>query len=159
MPYELSPYTASESNQFSMKFRLFLVTSASLGPTRLDLGVCLNWVMTGGIMASVSSNLAQTKVRNVGRIGVPTGQNHHTYRRPEQSMSVYRILCFKQRRKVTTDNTMKSNRRVLQLLSGSSVLHASRCKWKSKRTWRVGFWSSTKDRSSLHKKLCRAMVC
>ena len=71
VPYELSPHIASESNQFSMQLRLFLVTSASLGPTRLDPSICLNWVMAGGIMALVRSNLAQTKVRNVGRIGVP----------------------------------------------------------------------------------------
>ena len=60
-----------------MQLRLFSVTFASLGPTRLDLCVCLNWVMAGGIMALVRSKLAQMKVRNVGRIGVPYSENWH----------------------------------------------------------------------------------
>ena len=50
------------------------------------------------------------------KFGVQAEQHHRAYRRLEQSVSLDQILCFKHRRKVSRDNTIKYNRRTLQLL-------------------------------------------
>ena len=50
------------------------------------------------------------------KFGVQAEQSIPAYRRLEQSVPLNRILCFKHRRKVSRDNTIKYNRRTLQLL-------------------------------------------
>ena len=50
------------------------------------------------------------------RFGVQAEQDCPAYRSLEQSVSLNGILCFKHRRKVSRDNTVKYNRRTLQLL-------------------------------------------
>ena len=50
------------------------------------------------------------------KFGVQAEQGHCAYRRLEQSVSLDQILCFKHRRKVSRDNTIKYSRRTLQLL-------------------------------------------
>ena len=50
------------------------------------------------------------------KFGVQAEKDHRAYRRPEQSVSLDQVLCFKHRRKVSRDNTIKYNRRTLQLL-------------------------------------------
>ena len=52
------------------------------------------------------------------RFGVQAEQDCPAYRCLEQSVSLDRILCFKHRRKVSRDNTVKYKRRTLQLLPG-----------------------------------------
>ena len=52
--------------------------------------------------------------------GVQAEQDHCAYRRLEQSVSLDQILCFKHRRKVSRHNTIKYNRRTLQLLPGET---------------------------------------
>ena len=52
------------------------------------------------------------------RLGVQAEQDRPAYRCLEQSVSLDRILCFKHRRKVSRDNTVKYKRRTLQLLPG-----------------------------------------
>ena len=54
------------------------------------------------------------------KFGVPAEQDHIAYRRLEQSVSLSQILCFKHRRKVSRDNTIKYHRRTLQLLPGET---------------------------------------
>ena len=54
------------------------------------------------------------------KFGVPAEQDHIAYRRLEQSVSLDQVLCFKHRRKVSRDNTIKYNRRTLQLLPGET---------------------------------------
>ena len=50
------------------------------------------------------------------KFGVQAEQGHCAYRLLEQSVSLDQILCFKHRRKVSRDNTIKYSRRTLQLL-------------------------------------------
>ena len=50
------------------------------------------------------------------KFGVQAEQDCPAYRSLEQSVSLHGILCFKHRRKVSRDNTVKYNRRTLQLL-------------------------------------------
>ena len=50
------------------------------------------------------------------KFGVQAEQDCPAYRFLEQSVSLDGILCFKNRRKVSRDNTIKYNRRTLQLL-------------------------------------------
>ena len=52
------------------------------------------------------------------RFGVQAEQDCPAYRCLEQSVSLDRTLCFKHRRKVSRDNTVKYKRRTLQLLPG-----------------------------------------
>ena len=52
------------------------------------------------------------------KFGVQAEQSILAYRRLEQSVSLHQILCFKHHRKVSRDNTIKYNRRTLQLLPG-----------------------------------------
>ena len=52
------------------------------------------------------------------RVSVPAKQDRPAYRLLEQSVCLDRILCFKHRRKVSRDNTVKYKRRTLQLLPG-----------------------------------------
>ena len=54
------------------------------------------------------------------KFGVQAEQGHCAYRRLEQSVSLDQILCFKHRRKVSRDNTIKYSRRTLQLLPGKT---------------------------------------
>ena len=54
------------------------------------------------------------------RFGVQAEQDHRAYRRLEQPVPLDQILCFKHRRKVSRDNTIKYNRRTLQLLPGGT---------------------------------------
>ena len=54
------------------------------------------------------------------KFGVQAEQSILAYRRLEQSVSLHQILCFKHRRKVSRDNTIKYNRRTLQLLPGGT---------------------------------------
>ena len=54
------------------------------------------------------------------KFGVKAEQDHRAYRRPEQPVSLDQVLCFKHRRKVSRDNTIKYNRRTLQLLPGGT---------------------------------------
>ncbi len=54
------------------------------------------------------------------RFGVQAEQDCLAYRRLEQSVSLDQILCFKHRRKVSRDNTVKYKRRTLQLLPDGS---------------------------------------
>jgi hypothetical protein len=51
-----------------------------------------------------------------GKFGVLAKQDHLAYRRLEQSVSLDQVLCFKHRRKVSRDNTIKYSRHTLQLL-------------------------------------------
>ena len=50
------------------------------------------------------------------KFGVQAERDCPAYRSLEQSVSLHGILCFKHRRKVSRDNTVKYNRRTLQLL-------------------------------------------
>ena len=50
------------------------------------------------------------------KFGVKAEQDCPAYRCLEESVSLDGILCFKHRRKVSRDNTVKYNRRTLQLL-------------------------------------------
>ena len=50
--------------------------------------------------------------------GVPAEHSSVAYRPMESSVSLDQILCFKHRRKVARDNTVKYNWRTLQLLPG-----------------------------------------
>ena len=50
------------------------------------------------------------------KFGVQAEQDCPAYRSLEQSVSLHGILCFKHRRKVSRDNTVKYNRHTLQLL-------------------------------------------
>ena len=50
------------------------------------------------------------------KIGVQAEQDRPAYRSLKQSVSLDGILCFKHRRKVSRDNTVKYRRRTLQLL-------------------------------------------
>ena len=50
------------------------------------------------------------------KFGVQAEQDRPAYRTLAQSVSLNGILCFKHRRKVSRDNTIKFNRRTLQLL-------------------------------------------
>ena len=54
------------------------------------------------------------------RFGVQAEQDHRAYRRLEQPAPLDQILCFKHRRKASRDNTIKYNRRTLQLLPGGT---------------------------------------
>ncbi len=54
------------------------------------------------------------------KFGVQAERDYRAYRRLEQSVSLDQILCFKHRRKVSRDNTVKYNRRTLQLLPGET---------------------------------------
>ena len=50
------------------------------------------------------------------RFGVPPAQSTNAYRSPRPDLNLAGILCFKHRRKVATDNTVKYNWHTLQLL-------------------------------------------
>ena len=50
------------------------------------------------------------------KFGVQAEQDQLAYRRLGQSEAVDQVLCFKHRRKVSRDNTIKYSRRTLQLL-------------------------------------------
>ena len=52
------------------------------------------------------------------KFGVPAERSSVAYRPMESSVSLDQILCFKHRRKVARDNTVKYNWRTLQLLPG-----------------------------------------
>jgi hypothetical protein len=52
------------------------------------------------------------------KFGVPAEHSSVAYRSMESSVSLDQILCFKHRRKVARDNTVKYNWRTLQLLPG-----------------------------------------
>ena len=52
------------------------------------------------------------------KFGVPAEHSGVAYRSMESSVSLDQILCFKHRRKVARDNTVKYNWRTLQLLPG-----------------------------------------
>ena len=52
------------------------------------------------------------------KFGVPAEHSSVAYRPMESSVSLDQILCFKHRRKVARDNTVKYNWRILQLLPG-----------------------------------------
>ena len=52
------------------------------------------------------------------KFGVPAEHSSVAYRPMESSMSLDQILCFKHRRKVARDNTVKYNWRTLHLLPG-----------------------------------------
>ena len=52
------------------------------------------------------------------KFGVPAEHSSVAYRSMESSLSLDQILCFKHRRKVATDNTVRYNWRTLQLLPG-----------------------------------------
>ena len=52
------------------------------------------------------------------KFGVPAEHSSVAYRPMESSVSLDQILCFKHRRKVARDNTVKYNWRTLQLLPG-----------------------------------------
>ena len=54
------------------------------------------------------------------RFGVQAEQDHRANRRLERSVSLDQILCFKHRRKVSRDNTIKYKRRTLQPLPGET---------------------------------------
>ena len=60
------------------------------------------------------------------KFGVQAEQGHCAYRRLEQSVSLDQILCFKHRRKVSRDNTIKYSRRTLQLLPGQDSSYLRR---------------------------------
>ena len=52
------------------------------------------------------------------KFGVPAEHSSVAYRPMESSVALDQILCFKHRRKVARDNTVKYNWRTLQLLPG-----------------------------------------
>jgi len=54
------------------------------------------------------------------KFGVQAEQDHPAYRSAEQSASLERILCFKRRRKVSRDNTVRYKQHTLQLLPEES---------------------------------------
>jgi len=54
------------------------------------------------------------------KFGVQAEQDHPAYRSAEQSASLERILCFKHRRKVSRDNTVRYKQHTLQLLPEES---------------------------------------
>ena len=71
-------------------------------------------------------------------------------------MSLDQILCFKHRRKVARDNTVKYNWRTLQLLPGKERLATPERSWRSMRAWTVSSSCSTGDARSPHRRRRRA---
>ena len=75
-------------------------------------------------------------------------------------MSLDRILCLKYRRKVSRDNTVKYNRRTLQLLPDvTRPTYAAGSRLRSRRTWMVGSWGNTKGRLSVPQRLRHVRAC
>ena len=73
------------------------------------------------------------------KFGVQAEQDCPAYRFLDQSVSLDRTPCFKHRRKVSRDNTVKYNRRTLQLLpDGTRPTYAGVQVLRSRRTWMAG---------------------
>ena len=92
------------------------------------------------------------------KFGVPAEHSSVAYRSMESSVSLDQILCFKHRRKVARDNTVKYNWRTLcsccLVRSGLATPERS---WRSMRAWTVSSSCSTGDARSPHRRRRRAL--
>ena len=91
------------------------------------------------------------------KFGVPAEHSSVAYRSMESSVALDQILCFKHRRKVARDNTVKYNWRTLQLLPGKERLATPERSWRSMRAWTVSSSCSTGDARSPHRRRRRAL--
>ena len=85
------------------------------------------------------------------RFGVPTQCPEPAFRPLQRDLPLEQVLCFKHRRRVARDNTVKYQRHTLQLLIQSAAATPERL-WRSWRDWTAGYRYTMRDASSLPRK-------
>ena len=85
------------------------------------------------------------------RFGVPTQCLEPAFRPLQRDLPLEQVLCFKHRRRVARDNTVKYQRHTLQLLIQSAAATPERL-WRSWRDWTAGYRYTMRDASSLPRK-------
>ena len=83
------------------------------------------------------------------RFKVPAQESEVAYRVVDEEMDLERILCFKYRRRVARDNTVRYRRRTLQILPGTEGRATPARPWMYLKAWTVTWQCSTKVASSL----------
>ena len=95
--------------------------------------------------------LKQFLLRFDRRFGVPTQCPEPAFRPLQRDLPLEQVLCFKHRRRVARDNTVKYQRHTLQLLIQSAAATPERL-WRSWRDWTAGYRYTMRDASSLPRK-------
>ena len=86
------------------------------------------------------------------RFGVPPQCSEPAFRPLDPESCLEQVLCFKHRRKVARDNTVRFQLCTLQLLPAPERPAMPRRRWKSLKGWTVSSGYATRDVSSLLRK-------
>ena len=92
-----------------------------------------------------------------GRFKVPARESEIAYRAVDDGMRLERVLCFKYRRRVARDNTVRYRWRTLQLLPGTDRPTPEQL-WMCSKDWTVAWQCSTRDATSHLRKRRRVRV-
>ena len=93
-----------------------------------------------------------------GRFKVPARESEVAYRAVTEEMCLERILCFKYRRRVARDNTVRYRWRTLQLLPGTDRPTSPEQLWMCSKDWTIAWQCSTRDATSHLRKRRRVRV-
>ena len=102
-----------------------------------------------GSILEANGVLKQFLPRFNRRFGVPPQHPEPAFRPLDPELCLEQILCFKHRRKVARDNTIRFQLHTLQLLPGPDAPAMPGRLWRFSKAWTAGFQCGMKGESSL----------